>query len=1359
MNTLRFNYLFCNLALLCLPLLLFSSPAAITFTQTGPFRFENYTLESGLSSNVVHCFYQDTRGLMWIGTSQGLNRFDGYKFTVYRPDANDNQSLSAPLVRVIFEDSKNNLWVGTENGGLNRFNRDNETFVRYSNRENFSSLFGSSVNAIVEDKAGNLWIGTEKGLSKINPATGKVLAYFNQGQDGRSLANNYIRVLKFDKSGKLWIGSNGGLDCLDMRTTSFQHVALSFGKRMDDDVYQIFEDTDGKLWIGTYNSGIFMVDAQKYEYKHLDIDADNERSLTVRSITRDTQGLYWIGTRGGLYLYSKESKSFTLMVHDDREPNSLCHSSVLNVYNDAKGDVWIGTRGGISYLIKDKQIFKHYKAFQSEVKYLNDNEIWTFWIDPEGKIWIGTERGGINILDRKKGIFTYLQHDAKNSNSISRNCIKALMDDKAGNLWIGTFMGGIDILQLKTGRMRHFTHNDSPGSLSDNRIYSLFRDSKGEIWVGTVKGLDRFDPAGGKFASCNDLSGNQSVFWINEDSSHCLWVGGEDELVVYDVATGKTNRFKERTRGLCQDSKGRIWITTITKGLALFDKNKGALKYYNEKSGVANNQTLCILEDDNQCLWISTDNGLTRFNPDKNLFHNFNKQDGLQNNQFLYGASYKSNTGELLFGGINGFNIFDPRKVKENNYVPPIVFTDFRIFNKPVPVGDATFLKQCISETKEIILPFNQNVISIEFAALNFTQSNKNKYRYILEGFEKSWNDAGIQRLVTYTNLNPGNYIFKVKASNNDNVWNEKGISLAITILPPIWKTWWFKLCIIIVIFVGIYLLILFLTIRTRLRHELVFERMRAKEMHDLDMMKLRFFTNISHEIRTPLTLILGPLEKMLNQEVSGHETKNYLSIMHRNAKQLLKLINQLLDYRKLEAGSLRLELSRGDIISFARDTVLSFTSLANEKEINLKFSSAEKELFMLFDPDKVEKILNNLLSNAIKFTQKDGTVSVKISLTTGVDEANESNTGNKKFIEILVKDSGVGIPSSNLNKVFVRFFQGVDGQNNTGTGIGLALTRELVKIHDGHIFVTSKPGKGSQFTVRLPLEMEKRAESSSEKMDSGNSSESLEDPKVIPETDDAVAPQRILLIVEDNADVRYFIHTQFDVDFQVVESVDGKDGWNQALKLIPDIIISDVMMPEMNGRDLCKKIKKDERTSHIPIILLTALASKEHELEGLVAGADDYIMKPFDISILRTKVENLLAVRQSFKEKYTGELVLKPKNITISSPDERFLQRVIEVVEKNIDDPDLDIEKFATAIGVSRMQLYRKLDALTDMTVKEFIRNIRLKRAAQLLEQKKLTVSEVAYAVGFKDLSHFRKCFKQQFGMNASEYNERQNV
>ncbi len=1327
------------------------------FASRNELSFDSFSQEDGLPNNQIQCIYQDQKGWMWFGTSQGLSRFDGYQFVNFLYSPEDSLSLNGTLVRVIFEDRKGDLLVGTENGGLDVFDREKECFLHPYQNDPFFNSGRVSVNAIQQDDRGNLWLGTNINLIVID-TLGNVKPVFQKTDtDPYSLWGDFVRVLQFDNSGKLWAGTNKGVFIIDPVTKLAEHVCLPFADGETDEIWEIFLDVDGRIWIGTYSNGAFIVDpVSKVVVQAVKLEKAYERTETVRSISLGAFGDYWIGTRGGLYVYNKNKGVTGVYRHDDREHSGLINNSVLDIFQDKRGETWIGTRGGLSLLAKSKQRFHSFGAHPSDNKYLNSSIVYAFWIDDQDNIWIGTEDGGVNIYHPETESFSYLMTDADNPNSISKNCVKAFMDDKKGNLWIGTFLGGIDVLNLKTGKITHYQNNPSDtGSLSDNRVWDFLLDNEKNIWIATSSGVDRFDPVNKKFIHYPQLAGQGQVNWIEIDSYNNIWMGALDEVIIYNPGTKDITRFTERTRAFLEDSRGRCWIATLDRGFARYSVTEGAIRYYNKNDGLSNNQVLCMLEDNDYFLWISTSNGLSKFDPEAKTFQNYTSKDGLRNNQFSYGAAYKSKEGYLLFGGISGFNIFDPSEVKTDDTCVPLVLTELRVFNKKVEVnpGKKSILKKSISETAHLTFDYSQNVFTLEFAALNYVNSGNNQYSYFLEGFDREWNEPGTTRTATYTNLNPGDYIFHVKRVVPGSVETGDELHVLITVLPPYWKTRWFRLLVLLVIGVLIYLLVRFFLNREKIKNELVFERMKARKLHELDMLKLRFFTNISHEIRTPLTLILAPLEKLISRKMPQEEVHSHLDIMYRNTKNLDRLINQLLDFRKLESGNLKLELLQGDIVRFISDIVHTFDSYAEEKKIQLRFNTLKKHLVARFDPDKIEKILNNLLSNAFKFTGKGGKISVNLSL---VFDSNEDNFDNdnqdKEYIEITVRDTGQGISQSNVSKIFNRFFQVGEQAVQTGTGIGLAFVKELVLLHKGKIFVESKQGKGSRFTVRIPYEAEPtetvaRAEEVSEKSNAEKNhfitGENYNDP----------VHAEIMLIVEDNPDVRSLIKSHFAPKYQVFEANDGKEGWELALNTIPDVIISDVLMPDVDGYEFCKKIKKDERTCHIPVLLLTALHSKEHEMKGLSYGADDYITKPFDLTILQTKIDNMLSVRNSLKEKYSGEITLQPKNIVISSPDERFLHKAIEVVEENISDADLDIERFARKVGVSRMQLYRKLHALTDMTVKEFIRSIRLKRASQLLIQEKMTVSEIAYSVGFKDLSHFRKCFRQMYGMNASEY------
>jgi ligand-binding sensor domain-containing protein/signal transduction histidine kinase/DNA-binding response OmpR family regulator len=1329
------------------------------YSQQDNFTFDNYSLDNGLSNNVIHCACQDKHGFMWFGTNHGVCRFDGYKFTTFRNDPFDSTSLLGLLARVIFMDSKGTIWVGTESGGLNKFNSNTEKFEHIL--WNYSdTTIGTSVKTIAEDKRGNLWLGTNIGIRVYNPQTGKVKTFVHKDGVCNSVSDNYVRLLTFDSQGYLWVGTNKGLDRYDIKTGKFTHI-YEKEPGLADEIWEIYKDSKGLIWIGTYNNGLYVINPGTLAIRKILIDPANERSKTVRAIVEDNSGIFWIGTRDGLYLFNSKTGKKTFYNNDEYNPKSLIHGSILKIKIDKDNNVWICTRGGISLMVPERQIFRRYRALENNSHYLNNGEIYAIWNDEStGDVWLGTDKGGINILHPGSQTFTYLKNIPGNSNSLSDNCVKAFLDDKQGNIWIGTFKGGINIYNLKTRKITFLKHNPSdPESLINDCVWALHSDKKNNIWVGTNEGLERYDVKTRKFIHCPELGVHVPVIWISEDAEGDLWIGQGSSTSVFRPGKGVLSSFVDQGRWFYQDTKGRNWMATMNNGLVLYDKKKGPLKYFDEKSGLPNNQVFHILEDKNGMLWLSTANGLAMFNPGTKLFTNYDAKDGLQGNQFQYGAAYKTLDGALLFGGVNGFTIFNPETIRKNMQKPEIILTDLKIFNKSVKIGDETgILKSAVSEIKSIEIPYKYNIISFEFAALNYSKPEQNQYKYKLEGFDENWNDANNQHQATYTNLDPGFYIFKVKASNNDNVWNEKELQLRVEILPPFWRTWWFKLIILIGALFSVYLIVRFVITKEKLKHQLALEKLKAVQTRELDNVKLKFFTNISHEIRTPLTLIVGPLERILNTEMTLEQIKSLARIMLRNSNLLLRLINQLLDFRKLEAGSLKLELQKGDIIPFIRETVNSFSTMAADKGIRLKFNPVVDSYVVLFDADKLGKILNNLISNALKFTNKAGSVNVNVVI--GLYDSqivSKSTSTENKYIEISVKDTGIGISDDEQKKIFTRFYQSEDntGKRDTGTGIGLALTKELVNLHNGEIKVESSLENGARFIVRLPIvqdEVDSNVSNEIPQFETGNvKNDDFSDVELISE--------KIILIVEDNPDVLQFIKTNFENSYRVVGASDGKEGLALAQKIIPDIILTDVMMPGMDGNELCRKIKRDEKTSHIPVIMITALSSKEHTLEGLSNGADDFISKPFDLNVLQSKIENILSLRKAIREKYSGRMVISPTNVSISSPDEKFIKKAIEIVEKNIEDSDLDTEMFSDEMGVSRMQMYRKLSALTGMTIKEFIRDIRLKRAAQMLSQKKLNISEVAYSVGFKDLSHFRKCFREKYGMNATEFMERKDI
>jgi len=1341
-----FKHISYSIGIVAFLLILFPS----SISAQSEYSFDIFTQEDGLPNNQIQCLFQDSKGWMWIGTSQGLSRFDGYEFMNFLPNPQDSGSIQGNLVRVIKEDHNGNLLVGTERGGLNIFNREKEIFTQPLQEISGFQYREISVNDVIEDQNKTLWLATDFNLFLLDSALN--LNPLPVSNPGISLDGRFIRELKFDKHHQLWIGTNDGLFMYSMLTKQLEYFELPIGEGNNREIWEIYVDSDDDIWVGTYSAGLFIINPETKIYKKIDLEPFAARTETVRAVSKGVFGEYWIGTRGGLFRYAKTSGVTGFYRQSLQEPRSLSNNSVLSITHDSKGETWIGTRGGLNLLARSKQVFHNYTALPGNNKYLNSGNVYAFWIDEQNHIWIGTEDGGINIYDPESKKYEYLTTDSNSPHPISQNCIKAFLDDGYGKLWVGTYLGGIDVINLKTRAVSNYEYDASrEGSLSDNRVWDLCLDHKKQIWIATSRGVDRYDRTSNKFIHYPQINGNEQINWIKTDSRGNLWMGGIDEVIIFNPEENKVTRFFEHSRGMHEDANNQVWITTTDHGIALYSESTGPLKYYTEEDGLANNQTLSILEDNNHLLWISTSNGLSKFDPVHEVFQNFTSKDGLGNNQFWYNAAYKTRSGNLLFGTVSGFNMFNPDEIVDVDADVPLVFTDLKIFNKSVSIGTRKndVLDKSISVTDHIVLSYRQDVFMLEFAALNYVNSQGNLYSYKLEGFNREWIGPSKDRNAPFTNLNPGDYTLLVKRVFGENQKESKELKMLITILPPFWKTNWFIALILLFIILTVYAIVRFFIYREKIKNQLVIERVNARKLHELDMLKLKFFTNISHEIRTPLTLILGPLEKMLKDDNRKGEDQENLKLMHRNAQNLNKLINQLLDFRKMQTGNLRLNLTEADIVGFLRNIVDTFNDYAIERDIKLTFNTLKKRLFVSFDPDKIEKIINNLLSNAFKYTEEKGSITVNLSLIFD-SESDDFAEGavEKQFIEISIKDTGKGISNNNIEKIFMRFFQSDEADQNSGAGIGLALVKELVHLHKGKIFVNSKPGKGTKFTIRIPYNMAVEPSSTPDNIKNDVSKE------VIPvkETELNVG-DRVMLIVEDNADVRQFIRNHFNSIYRIYEAVNGDEGWKLALETIPDIIISDIIMPKVDGFELCKRLKNDERTSHIPVLLLTAMHSKEHELKGLSTGADDFITKPFDVSVLQAKVENMLSMRELLKEKFTSTMVLEPTNVVISSPDERFLQKVIDVIEENIADSELDIENFALKVGVSRMQLYRKLHALTNMTVKEFIRHIRLKRATQLLEQQKLNISEIAYAVGFKDLSHFRKCFKREYGMSASEY------
>lgn len=1341
--------------------------ATINHAQIRHSYFNNYTIRDGLTDNIIHCIYQDSRGWMWLGSSFGLVRFDGYSFKKFDIGTQECDILSKSLVRTIIEDKNKDIWIGTENQGIFIYNRESCSLKQIMKRGKYTELCSNSIWSIVEDSEGFLWIATERGLNRFDPENKSFTEYTSTTQGEFRLKDDFVRVLRIDHNGNLWIGTNQGITLFDFKRNTSQHYfARTPTEKRENEIWEIFEDSKNQIWAGTYLGGMKRLNVVTNEFEEVVLEKNNERATTVRSIVQDKEGNYWVATRGGLYQMQARDQKVTHYEHIDLDDNSLGHNSVIKLIIDKKGDLWAGTRDGISYLNFSKQAFGNLPGGKNYGYTLNNSEIYLLWEGFDNDLWIGTESGGINIYNYTTNKVSYITRE----DGLTNNCIKAICNSQDGNLLIGTYLGGLNILDLKSGRIEHLLHSPyDTTSISSNDVWAILRDSRDLIWVGTASGLDLFDPKTKTFRHFGEKYNVSNVLMVYEDSRGRIWVYSENLKLTMIDTDGKIRDFPYASRAMCDDSDHNLWIGTLGNGLLKLDPETNETKIYTVDDGLCNNIIYGIINVENRYLWLSTINGISRFDMQKQEFKNYFHNDGLLNSQYNYGAFLKENDGTLVFGGGKGVDFIYLEKLDENRFEPPIVFTDFRVFNEQVPLkpgeNEVNTLSNLISETKQIVLDYDQNMLSFEFAALNYANSNKNEYQYKLEGFDRGWNKIGNERRATYTNLDPGEYTLRVIGSNNDGLYNMEGATMSVIILPPYWKTWWFKLIILLILILLCFAVYVVISNREKLKSQLLFERQSTRKMQELDRLKHQFFMNISHEIRTPLSLISGPVEKLLQLESEHSERKSLLEIIQRNTLNLKKLINQLLDYRKLETGNIKLQLKQGNISRFISEIYQSFTSLAIERKIDFTFKSIAENIESYFDPDIIEKALNNLLSNAFKYTQEGGKIDLTVSLIFADDIDENKNykpafdkelLTYKQYLQIVVHDNGIGIPGEQQDKIFNRFIQLNHDvvSRRGGTGIGLSLAKELVKIHDGHIRVKSKENKGSRFTILIPFIEENpeliKADDNPPVSDMHETTDIPQQDRSLPKVD---SHQPLLLIVEDNPDIRLFIKHHFEPEYFLYEARNGKEGWDKTLEVIPDAIIADIMMPEMDGKEFCRKVKRDERTSHIPIIILTALSSPENQKAGIDAGADDYVTKPFDVSLLKARIDNILSIRKSLRERYSREMILKPRDIILASPDEKFLKRIIATIEKNMDNIELDVDTLAQQMCVSRTQLYRKIAALTDMTPKEFVRDIRLERAAQFILQEKLTINEIALRTGFNDISYFRKCFKDKFGMSASDF------
>lgn len=1427
------------------------------FSQSN-LRFEEVNAINSLSQNSVPVIHQDKKGFLWLGTYNGLNKFDGYKFKVYKLKEN-NSRLSTNRINSIYEDSHGIIWIGAYDGSFHRFNPETESLKRFPSLEEIpgqaritgyyesrdkdiwltseagvyyiveypgDKIFTNHINLhfsnnclfAICDASGDCWVGTDNGLNKIKKnefrkkkpevstwfnqekpenriefksaiSTGHLLWFatdkgifcynsktgcfedFKKSEDYTDLKSKNITSLG-TKGTDLWIGtSSAKLFHFDIRSQAFTSFPIN-DKKTGDEIQSIFEDHYGQVWLLTEKFGITRFDKSVkkfFRYELTPRELENLTDLERTVIYEDKEKNLWLCIHNrGLALYDRINDKFDFFINNPQDVSSISSNVTLSINEDKEGILWVGTSifgKGLNKVIKLDPAFEYIKPVEKATNKIK-NLVRSTFQDSNGFIWVATKGGEIFIYDSELNPVHTIRKESKNkypgyniysiyednsgfiwmcskggglfrsktpvsfpasyyknisflqiknnpfdTNSISNNNIYDIIQDKKGNFWVATFGGGLNLMTGREGnyKFRRFSREDN---LLSEKLRDLYIDDKNKLWIATINGINYID-----------LSDKNFSIKIPEIDNY-----SEHEGLYSDVM-------------MIAGSDSNIWLATYGEGvikLTCTEEQIFKLKKYTKQNGLKDELYLSLVMDTFGYMWFAGENSISRYNPVKDNFEIFDKKNGLPCLQFSEKTCYPCSDGSLLFGSLEGFYIISPNKTGINKYKPNVCLTDFQLFNKSISPGQENSpLKKSISYSGEIILKHYQSVFSIEFAALSFKSPEDNLYAYILEGFDKEWNFSGSEHKATYTNLKPGKYVFRVKGSNCDQVWNETGTSLKITIIPPFWKS---TLAYIIYFILAVALIIctqLLVFWIARLKNNLIIERQVAES-------KMRFFTNISHDFKTPLTLIIGPIEKLLSLENLSSEIRQQIFLVHKNANRLLRLVTQMLDFRKIQKKKVELQNQEIEVIPFIQQIFDSFKGLAKQKNILFSFNYNQSEIKIWGDIQKLDSTIFNLLSNAFKFTPDYGRISIRI------------NSSSEK-IEIFISDSGIGIDAEKLPYIFDRFFVSHMDTNNpsSGTGIGLSLVYEYVKLHKGDITVLSSTRRGTTFKIILPKGTGTLKENVIQKEESSFSYAPFfnnHEPFVLSkdQRDEQQNKKAIVLIVEDNVEMAKYIEDILKPLCVTIPAKDGIDGFNKALKYIPDLIVMDVMMPGMDGIELTKQLKSEFTTCHIPVLMLTAKSEIENQVDGIESGADLYLSKPFNHQLLYAYAKGFLRKNER-NPKFRNDV--SSLNTVIVKRDKLFIEKLISHIDENISNADFSVEKLASYFDVSRTVFFKKVKTLIGLQPVELIRWHRLNKARKLIEEKELNITEIAYMVGFNDIRYFSTCFKKQFGVSPTTY------
>lgn len=1321
-------------------------------------------IEQGLSNNYVVNITQDKDGFLWFATEEGLNKFDGSRFINYYKHTNH---LSGNELNCIYADpSEPIIWIATQRAGMNAYNYEKNELTVFSHNDSIpSSLITNDVTHISPAKDGNLWLSTYyRGIEYFNKNTGEFV-HFNTNTFPDLPSNNTWTVLE-DENGNIYIGHvKHGMSIISLKSKSiknFRHNPQNRNSIPGNRVNCIYKDNSNNIWVGT-EKGAALFDPKTEQFFPINQFTNIPSISAVFDIRQMDNDKIWIATElNGIFIidikhqyYLSQNQINPEHITVGSDNYSLSNPTVRCLFQDSFKNVWIGTYGGgVDFIGHIPPFFRtySYSPIEEYKNNLNNRIVLSLCIDKNNKLWIGTDGGGINVFEKGNRTAIYTEENK----NLSHNSVTSEYCDSQNNIWIGTFMGGVDVYNNEKNTFSHI--NLKEATTHDARCF--YEDQEHNMWIGTSSGIfivnTQTQENTHHYTTINSPLPENMIRSIVQDNKGQIWVGTFGQgLSIFTKNMHLIGHFNENN-GFCsncinhifKDSKNRIWIAT-GDGLACFAANENRkYKVYNRQDGIHNAHIRAITEDNEGNIWFSTNAGISCYTAGSEQFINYNYFEKFPMGNFASAAVAKDENGIIYFGSINGARYFDPSTVLSKRKVSPIIITEIKVFDGQSTYKDDNTINFYGQEDKGIELTYKQNTFNLTYSVQDYSQANLIDYAYRLKGFDDSWYTVD-ENTVLFRNIPPGEYEFQIKARIRNQEWSEEINTLPIHITPPIWLSWWAKT--LYFIFVGCIFFYLFRLYKKKMDMQLLYEleKKNHEQEEELNNERLRFFTNITHELRTPLTLILGPLEDLQEDKDLLPYQQKKISIIHNSAIRLLNLINQILEFRKTETQNKKLCVSKDNLAALVTEVGLKYKELNPKKNIEFNIAIESDPLPLYFDKEIITIILDNLISNAIKYTEKGY---INISLYT-------IRKNNTDYAEIRVSDTGQGIPSEELPHIFERYYQAKNDRQVSGTGIGLALVKNLVKLHQGEIHAESIPGKGSSFRFSLIINNiypnALHADSEEKEQNDNLDTESAEDSML---NNNISEEKPILLVVEDNPDICEYISESFSDSFEVITAEEGEAGYRMAISQIPDIIVTDIMMPGMDGITFCKIIKGDVRTSHIPVIMLTAKDSLQNKEEGYLAGADSYLTKPFSASLLRSRIHNLLESRKKLANQFSNNLnINSDKSIilheSLNQLDNEFIQKITQIIEDNLKSEKIDVTYLADKLCMSKSTLYRKIKALTGISTNEYVRKIKMQNAEKLMLEGRYTISEIAFRVGMNSPVYFRQCFKEEFGISPSEY------